>query len=1092
MGLVDIGEAGMTVDVELQTDSVTKRRHRFMSRRAAAHHRRRARALLSSPEDSPPAAEVEEEPAAGGEPSEHSSSSSNAAHRVEQQRAAAGKSKLPSATGELILNVGNFGAWFGTQAAKAHGVLAPPAPPPPPPFVDHTHICQDVIDGRQKTKALNDFRLTNFAGHDVSDVKCNRRWRTNEWNGQVWKGVKDGVYTTDEGEEWDEPYVVHGKAGDSILSTHDMRKGDEVSGMSCGVKFPARIREFSDRKYLKPGGISMATACVASSGFKGKGNVNGSLSPTADCILELHIEVHNCLDFTLWMLPKVTLQMLRESVGKLYVKIAYINLESMDSDNMIPKCNKGTMFSRVKDDDDDDEDDDDAMEYDKLCVNEDGAMSSGHGRDYPKFRRFDSRTKSFRDDTEYGDMEADPVIEQMLKNNEKLSFPVTTGAGNKLVPDLYAENKADMIRTLVKTITGRRKLAGSKNYNTAPYKNPTEPYLECVDETGQHYEHRTDAYVTEGGNKYEAETAKRLVKGFAMWSVGIQDQIEYTYMSDQVQSLNEKYGENALPHGILGEFSRCRVWENSQDDTWLDTLDRGKPDELFVWTNIYTRTLLAHCQDAKHVSDNNPEECCITGPGGLICYYISGTPGNDVRYEVSKGAPAYQKAPHVKGNAYIERADKCEVGFCTNGRGYRGQPSPPPPPSFTMPQAPSRPGMPDMPPGQSMPESPIEPPAPILPPGAHSPPPSPPPAEPALPDVLVNRGECSPIDSPDISDAQLSSFRAACNNSNYEVLESFGVEQCLFSVDQGAPGEACMNAQHRTCAGLRDVSKCVVKQNREITPGYCKKETSLLMHLAGKRLGALLGTPVQCPYSSALLSWKFTADTRPWYTRREEPGRYSMEFTCCPAMELDVCRTKRSGCDMKTTSPMTALLRVPGPQCATALDEVLTGWKLTGEGCSGGFMRWETTCCISPTFYDSEGANNVTGTEAEDHAEAATKALESGNTKARRCRLNPVETSVESACFQSLKRAYDELLNLCFQFESAVVQQGDRCGARTGLQGGGRGAHGAACRHADNPGGCELRPPRVGQALACSGRVRRRAPAPQRPQRQVVLQATRG
>jgi len=110
-----------------------------------------------------------------------------------------------------------------------------------------------------------------------------------------------------------------------------------------------------------------------------------------------------------------------------------------------------------------------------------------------------------------------------------------------------------------------------------------------------------------------------------------------------------------------------------------------------------------------------------------------------------------------------------------------------------------------------------------------------------------------------------------------------------------------------------------------------------------------------------LVSWKFAADTRPWYTRREEPGRYSMEFTCCPAMELDVCRVKRSGCDIKTTSPVTALLRVPGPQCATALDEVLTGWKMTGEGCPAGRMRWESTCCMSPTFYDSEGANNAAG-----------------------------------------------------------------------------------------------------------------------------------
>ena len=290
--------------------------------------------------------------------------------------------------------------------------------------------------------------------------------------------------------------------------------------------------------------------------------------------------------------------------------------------------------------------------------------------------------------------------------------------------------------------------------------------------------------------------------------------------------------------------------------------------------------------------------------------------------------------------------------------------------------------MPTMPPGQDRPAYPIDPPEPALPPGAHSPPPRPPPAAPAPPEVVVKHGACRPIDAPTISDAQLSSFRAACDNGAYQLLESFGVEECVFSADDGAPGESCLQAKTRTCAGMRDRSTCVVKQNREITPGKCKKETSKLVHLAGKKLGALLGTPVQCPASSALLSWKLAADARPWYTRREEPGRYAMESTCCPAMELDVCRTKRSGCDFKTTSPMTALLRVPGPQCATALDEVLTGWKLTGEGCPGGRMRFESTCCMSPTFYDSEGANNVEGTEADDKAEAATEALESGNTKA--------------------------------------------------------------------------------------------------------------
>ena len=139
MGLVDIGVAGMTVDVELESDALSKKkRHRLVSRRAAAHHRRRSRALLSSPEDS--AANAAAAAAGGQSQQSNSSSSSFAARRSTPKRAAAGQAEAPSATGELILNADNFGAWFGAQKGKAG--YAPPAPPPPPPFVDHTALCQ--------------------------------------------------------------------------------------------------------------------------------------------------------------------------------------------------------------------------------------------------------------------------------------------------------------------------------------------------------------------------------------------------------------------------------------------------------------------------------------------------------------------------------------------------------------------------------------------------------------------------------------------------------------------------------------------------------------------------------------------------------------------------------------------------------------------------------------------------------------------------------------------------------------------------------------------------------------------------------------
>ena len=180
-----------------------------------------------------------------------------------------------------------------------------------------------------------------------------------------------------------EAYVVHGAAGDEILSIDDVMEDGELFGMSCGVKYPARIREFSDRKWRKPGGISTAKACVATSGFKGKGDAEGALSPMDSCFMELDVEVHNCHDFTLWMLPKVTPDMMRKSDGKLYVKLAYINLESMDDDNVIPSCSDAvrTMMERGVETHDNPE-----RMYN--CIHEDGAISSSedNDREWPRYK----------------------------------------------------------------------------------------------------------------------------------------------------------------------------------------------------------------------------------------------------------------------------------------------------------------------------------------------------------------------------------------------------------------------------------------------------------------------------------------------------------------------------------------------------------------------------------------------------------------------------------------------------------------------------------------------------------------------------------
>lgn len=909
MALLDVGQAGMTVDLELQSDEIRRRRARFMSRRAA---HRRARSLLS-------AASAYGDESVGRSDAVAPAGSAPIEARGSRKATAVSLGDGAAPAGSVIINSETFGAWFGSQAGRASR-NNPPAPPPPPPFAAHTHVCQDVIAGRLRAKSLSDFRLANFAGHDVSDVKCNRGWKTNEWNEKTWNSMKDVVYVGDESEQcvgsgdwvksknsthetlydcdW-EAYQVHGKAGDALLAMSDILDGGESYGMSCGVKYPARIASFSDRKWRKPGGASMAKACVASSGYKGKGGVEGADVPTKnwDCMFEMDVEVHNCHDFTLWMLPKVTMQQMRESVGKLYVKVAYLNLEAMDDDNVIPACDmaRGDEVLKSQDDDEDDK------EWRVLCVRSDGALTSGWGRDDPKYQKWGFNGRNFVVETHeetdakpvHGGMAADEfdddddgggdiVVHEMLKSDSALSYQTSgKGEGGWLKPDGYAEKWSEL------TGGKRRLLGGRRKADPGSYSNPSEPYIECVDENGLHYPTETSPALYKWWNNYGSETRSSSVKSFGLWTIGINERKEYTLKDSQVQNLNAKSGRNALPFGILGEHSRCRVWENSQDDTWLDTLDNGKPGILFQWTNLYTRTLLQYCQDASHVMEKTPEECCVMGNAGQICYYISSKPGNDVSTVTKDGRTEWhiKETPKVKGNVYIERAKPCEVGFCTNGRDFVKQPSPPPPPPYEAPPQPAAPSIPTLPPMQAQPDSPIEPPSPPLPLNNIMPPspPSPPPAAPAPPSVVIRRGTCSPVDSPELSDAQIGSFRAECNDLNNELIESFHVEDCTFEADKGTQGEACYRGAP-TCAGVRDVTTCVVKTNREMTAGTCKKESSHLIHLGGKKLGALIGEPVHCPENTAMLAWKFEPDTRPWYTRRQEPGRYTLSHTCCPAL----------------------------------------------------------------------------------------------------------------------------------------------------------------------------------------------------------------
>ena len=142
--------------------------------------------------------------------------------------------------------------------------------------------------------------------------------------------------------------------------------------------------------------------------------------------------------------------------------------------------------------------------------------------------------------------------------------------------------------------------------------------------------------------------------------------------------------------------------------------------------------------------------------------------------------------------------------------------------------------------------------------------------------------------------------------------------------------------------------------------------------IVGKNMLALHDVKARCPAKTAMVSWRFVPDDRPWYDREE--GAFSLSPTCCSVGEagLGLCTTRYSGCAApaegvlegsleKSTSHtgLPDISHVEPVACDATKNEVLTGWKWTRKGCSGGdhsvafpkggSIQIEATCCTLST-----------------------------------------------------------------------------------------------------------------------------------------------
>ena len=158
--------------------------------------------------------------------------------------------------------------------------------------------------------------------------------------------------------------------------------------------------------------------------------------------------------------------------------------------------------------------------------------------------------------------------------------------------------------------------------------------------------------------------------------------------------------------------------------------------------------------------------------------------------------------------------------------------------------------------------------------------------------------------------------------------------------------ETCTDGLQDGEAGIRVSAQCAVLATLKsgAVDGECMTKKSALIRMVPGDLSALLANPVQCPARHALTGFSLVADSRAWYIRKDNPGMFSMEVTCCPSVGLEVCETVASGCGHITQkNAISKLIKVSDaadmeggdpPVCDyDGSREVMTGWAVTSKGC---------------------------------------------------------------------------------------------------------------------------------------------------------------
>ena len=373
---------------------------------------------------------------------------------------------------------------------------------------------------------------------------------------------------------------------------------------------------------------------------------------------------------------------------------------------------------------------------------------------------------------------------------------------------------------------------------------------------------------------------------------------------------------------------------------------------LFPRSTFKISELVQRCQGAlEALHEDNEFQCCRTGGAGKWCLYIN--THNDDRDWNSRVDKKSFVDPHHR--LQVDGARPCDFGYCTDGE--KPGTMPPPPPPWKNPPMPERPPKPPVVEEEDVEDDYL----PEYPPP--SPPPSPPPPPPTRATYQVREGPCrkySVNETKMVFDA-IPFIKPHCNAIDNEVLAGFGFESggC-------AKGKMNMASICATIAKLYDAE------------GECYDKRTGLIKVDEEGIEALsdLGEDtVQCMPKHALMSFEFLKDPRPWYVRRDNPGRARITAKCCPLPHVRMCSQRKTECRFDAKAGFRELSDATFT-CHANNDEVLTGFDFTKEGCPAGKLRVVLSCCSAQPPY-MENLTDVNQTTIYD--ESALEELEGGD-----------------------------------------------------------------------------------------------------------------